>query len=452
MKFKKINISNINKLYLLLFSALFIRIILFCIYAPNVYPDTGWYEKLAKEISTLNFSEYDGARTPVYPIFLILGFIKWKIIWIIQLIVGVANSLLIYFIIFKATKDQNYSFWSGLCYNFSLILLFFESNILTETICIFFLLLSVHYFQKITEKTPTNTVNRITDYLILSLTVSLAALTRPTFVYIFPLLLIFLIYDFYKHKEQKGNLFKKLLFYIIPFLILAGGWSIFNKIKTDYFGLTTLTGFHLIEHSGAFIEYAPEEYSELKELYLKYRKIKILETGEQTTTIYLVYPEIQKNKGYSIARISKELTAVSLWLFLHQPQLYIKSVIRAFFDFWLFPNFIEYWDLNKIRFKIFQIPLGYGIKLELYLWFVLNILFISGSILFFFLRKLRNTKGKLTIYYLTSTVFILSIIQALVQYGDNWRFSIAVKPFILLTLILLVYNIKHPPKENPGTT
>ncbi|MEO8512362.1 MAG: glycosyltransferase family 39 protein, partial [Ignavibacteria bacterium] len=290
-----------------------------------MYPDTGWYEKLAKEILTLNFSDYDGARTPVYPLILILGLIRWKIVWIIQMLFGVLNSLLFYLIIFKATKNKNYAFWSGLIYNLSLIFLFFESNILTETICIFFLLMTVYYFQKISEKSKQKVNGSISDYLMLSLTASLAALTRPTFTYIFPLLLLLIIYGDIKNKNIVG-LFKKLVLFLIPFMILVGGWSMFNKIKVDYFGPTTLTGFHLIEHSGTFIEYAPDKYSELRDLYLKYRKIKISETGEQTTTIYMVYPEIQKNRGYSIAQISKELTAVSLWLFYHKPGLYFKSV------------------------------------------------------------------------------------------------------------------------------
>ena len=37
------------------------------------YPDTGWYEKLAREILSGDFRMYDGARTPIYPIILIVG-------------------------------------------------------------------------------------------------------------------------------------------------------------------------------------------------------------------------------------------------------------------------------------------------------------------------------------------------------------------------------------------
>lgn len=448
MNFRKLSFSNINNLYLLICVAILIRIIFFFTYAPIGYPDTGWYEKLAKEIITWNFSEYDGARTPVYPIILIIGLIKWKLVWLIQMAFGVANTILFYLIILKATNNQKFSFWSGIGYNFSLILLFFESNLLTETICIFFLLLTAYYFQRTTEINKPGIFKKNTNYLILSLAVTFATLTRPTFAYIYPLLFLFIIYDYFKNRDHNGALFKKLSFYILPFLVLVGGWSTFNKIKVDYFGPTTLTGFHFIEHSGAFIEYAPDEYADLRDLYLKYRKIKISETGEQTTTVYMVYPEIQKNKGYSIARISKELTAVSFWLFYHYPGLYFKSVARAYFDFWLFPNFIDYWDLNKFRFKLLQVSVAFWVKLELYFWIVIKLFFLAGSILYLFSKNVRNDRNKMLLIYLISTVISLSLIQALVQYGDNWRFSVAVKPFIILTILILAFNIKRGNKEN----
>ena len=60
------------------------------------YPDTGWYEKLAREILSGDFRMYDGARTPIYPIILIVGLFKWKLVWLIQMVLGVINALLIY--------------------------------------------------------------------------------------------------------------------------------------------------------------------------------------------------------------------------------------------------------------------------------------------------------------------------------------------------------------------
>ena len=412
------------------------------LYAPIGFADTGWYEKLAKEIVSFDFTNYDGARTPVYPLILILGFLRWKVIWLIQLAFGVANALLIYIIVFKATQNIKFSFWSGMAYNLSLVLMFFESNLLTETICIFFLLLTVIYFQKIMEDNKQNKISKNSLYIYLSVIISLAVLTRPTFIYVFFIVLFFLIYDYTKNKNAKGYLLKKIVIYFIPFIVLVGGWSAINKIKVDYFGPTTLTGFHFIEHSGAFIEYAPDIYSDIKNIYLKHRKIKIEESGEQTCTIYMAYPEIQKVKNYSVAQVSKDLTSLSFWLFYNYPGIYFKSVLRAYFDFWYLPNFIDYWDLTKLRFAFLASFLKYVVKAELYLWIGINIIFIIiflYNVYLFFRRKSTNLHT--LILFLSTCVIALSLIQALVQYGDNWRFSVAMKPYVILTFVLTIFSI-----------
>jgi hypothetical protein len=431
-----------NKYYLLIVISFLIRLAVIAVYAPIGYADTGWYEKLAREIISWDFSNYDGARTPVYPILLILGFIRWKVIWLIQLGFGVANASLIYSVTFNATQNIKYSFWAGMIYNCTLVLMFFESNLLTETICIFFLLLTVFYFQKISKVTEEKNEIRKKDIIFLSLAISLATLTRPTFLYVFFLVFFFLVYVFKKYNIRGNLILKNIVLYVIPFIILVGGWSTFNKIKADYFGPTTLTGFHFIEHSGAFIEYAPDSYSDIKNIYLKHREIKINETGEQTCTIYMAYPEIQTAKNYSVAQVSKDLTSLSFWLFYHYPGLYFKSVLRAYFDFWYLPNFIDYWDLSKIRLGFLAGFLKYAVMAELYLWIVLNCVFILVFLynMYLFFRG-KPSQLNILILLLSSCVVALSVIQALVQYGDNWRFAVAMKPYIILVLVLTIYSI-----------
>jgi hypothetical protein len=427
-----------HKLFLLIILSILIRLLIFFIYIPIGYADSGWYYDVAKQIARFDFTYYDGARTPVYPVVIILGFLKWKLVWIIQLIMGVVNSILIYKIMHKLSGSDNLSFYTGLTYNLSLTFLFFESNLLTETTCILFILLTILFFIKTYDNV------RLLNYFYLSLFLSLAALTRPAFLYLFPLVFLFLfltsqqpaaaVYDKYR--------WKRIIAFSIPFIVIIGGWSTFNKIQVNYFGPTTLTGFHLIEHSGAFIEYAPDEYSDIKNIYLKNRSVKISETGEQTTTIYMAYPEIQKIKNYSIGQVSKDLTKISLWLFWHYPGLYSKSVMRAYSDYWYLPNFINYWEIDKIKSSFLCSIFRVYIFAELRLWIAVNIIF-----LFFCIYNAIQFVNKKNIPYLNAIVLIeyivlcLSVIQALVQYGDNWRFGVAVKPLIILSLFLNIYYL-----------
>ncbi len=436
---KKIKIpERLKYIYLLIAISAAIRLAVVLTYAPIDYPDTGWYEKVAKEIVTLDFSKYDGARTPGYPALMILGFLKWKIIWFLQLALGIAISAIMYLIINKATSSPKLSFYTGLSYNLSIVFLFFESNMLTETLSIFFLLLSVLFFMKIME-------NRARDinYFYLSLMISLASITRPTFLFLLPMMFIFFIYGYKRTGKNHRFSFKKIIYYTAPFFIIIGGWSTFNKIQVDYFGPTTLTGFHLMSYSGAFIEDAPEEYGLVKKIYLKHREVKLRETGDQTTTIWMAYPEMMKVKGYTIAQISKELTALSIHQISRHPELYFKMALKAYWDYWYLPNFTDYWKFEKFRFVF----LGKAAKFVLYyielpLWIAANAGFILFTLFnlygFFTRKKWPNTR---LIMMLSLTVISLSVLQALAQYGDNWRYSVSMKPFIILVIALTLFNM-----------
>ena len=157
----------------------------------------------------------------------------------------------------------------------------------------------------------------------------------------------------------------------------------------------------------------------------------------------MCYKEIQQVKNYSFTQVSDELTKMSIWLFWHYPGLYLQSASRAYFNFWYLPDFVPYWDLTKVKYEFLSRFFSIYIFIELRIWIFLNLIFIFFSIynIIQFIKK-SNVQNLKTILLLDLTILILSVLQALVQYGDNWRFELAVKPLIILTLVLNIVNLR----------
>ena len=80
--------------------------------------------------------------------------------------------------------------------------------------------------------------------------------------------------------------------------------------------------------SGGFIENAPEEYSFIKEIYLKYRTQRIEEISTHSMVIWRAYPEMLQRTGLSYPELSKVLVKMSVATFLNEPARYFHSVFH----------------------------------------------------------------------------------------------------------------------------
>jgi hypothetical protein len=51
--------------------------------------------------------------------------------------------------------------------------------------------------------------------------------------------------------------------FLLPVFILLGGWM--NHIHNQFgdWSLTTMTGYHMVQHTGIFFEYVPDEHAAL---------------------------------------------------------------------------------------------------------------------------------------------------------------------------------------------
>ncbi len=255
-----------------------------------IMADTAGYLRVANEILTSG-KLYDPIRTPGYPLFLVLNYIffgyqNFDAIVIVQSLLGISSIFLSYIITFKLTKSRLASLICAFHIAFNYQLIYFKSAILTETLSMFFVLLTVILFILTIEKHFSWHLTALVNILLLCL-----IFTRPIFLYViimFPLLSIF----YFIKTREKFHIIIALILFVIILLLPIGIYSSYLKRSYGFGGLSTLSNVNvlgvILKHN--IHQYAPEEYKEFTEL-LNMRQQQL--TGKDRYNPFLYLPLIK---------------------------------------------------------------------------------------------------------------------------------------------------------------
>lgn len=387
--------------------------------------DTDGYILAAQSIARLDFSNYDGKRTPIYPMLMLLGGMDWDVIRWMQALLGIAIASMMFGIAWHRTRNVTASFVVGLLCSLALSELAFEQVIYSETLCTFWIVLSVFTYQRICDfEFP-----RIFEVALLGLTAALAGMTRPMFLFLGPLYFILMIVGVRSAGIMRNSIV------LAPTLVLALGWSMVNKHVVNYFGVTTTTGYNLSNHSGAFMELAPKRYSAIRDIYLRYRTWQIPRLGTHAMTIWYAEGEIRRATGLSYAELSKQLTRMSLEMFVEHPLLYLESVARAWGRCWGFGIhglLGNYRDLVRPSVYLAMSALGW-------LQVVIDAMFllIASSSIWRWLRGHMAFDFDLVVI---AIVLMGSMAQAFMEYGENVRYLAPLVPLAIYATISIMWR------------
>ncbi len=141
--------------------------------------------------------------------------------------------------------------------------------------------------------------------------------------------------------------------------------------------LTTMTGYHLVQHTGNFFEYVPNEYASLRDTYIKYRDAHIAQYGTQTNAIWDAIPEMSQVSGYSFYDLSRVLTRISIQLILDHPIQFLKNAISGWWMFW---RTSVYWSADALRIPGLANGIKFAIQIQRGSLFLINLVFIFSSI------------------------------------------------------------------------
>ncbi len=211
--------------------------------------------------------------------------------------------------------------------------------------------------------------------------------------------------------------------------VVLGLWINFIHQRFHIVGLTTMTGFHLVQHTGLFFEYVPDEYATIRDVYLHFRTEQIAATGSPGNAIWDAIPALEKATGLSFVDLSRVLTKISIQLIIDHPLMYLKNVILGWIWYWKVP---VYYKADSFRFPW----LGTFSKWIILGWrgalVFLNLGFVSGSVLLVWKQVRRILRMDVCLGLLLGMLWLTSIAQTFLDHGDNPRFLVPEQSLVVL--------------------
>lgn len=408
-----------------------VRTILFVGYEPVAYNDTSSYWRSAEAVLD-DFRIYDGTRTPGYPAFLALVGSD-KAAYGFQLAMGFMVTLIIFYLGWELSGSPGFGALASLAHTLNAGQVFFEANILTETLTTFWIVITL-LIMLIWIKKPVGA--KVYLLILAGITSSLAVLTRPLFIF-FPIwVAIFLSVSITKQKIKLD--WRPLSLTLLPALFLVGGWMGWINSRFGSFNLSTMGGYHLVQHTGNYFEYAPEADAILRDVYLQYRDERIATYGTQGNTIWDAIPALQDASGLNFYDLSKELQRISIDLIKAHPGLYLKYAVKGWWLFWRSP---VYWSDKALAYPgLVPLVRGWIAVCRAFL-FGSNMLFIMSSILALVWKKLRSLWNiKSMLWFMAGTIWATSVLQTLLDHGDNPRFLVPIQSLCVFWVLWIGYH------------
>ncbi len=413
----------------LLFVALVIRIFIFQNIIPLINTDSVTY---------LVLRDLQPVRTPGYPFFIeIIQFFNdllsvtprylRLIVFFQMFLLGMVNTYLIYAFSRILTRSRGFGLFMGLIFNLDYFVIGFEFLLLTETLTFTLLALTLLFYRDIFEG------KRAAAYLAGLFSV-LLLLTRPTYLFLFALLLGLTGLVHFRQILKGGYLKrygKSLAVFLLINLVGIGSWSLRNKLKYDYFGVSLILPYQLGYYTTHF--------------YQKYKMGSDPEL-DQYARIFLEEKGMPYNFGHRLstelnlpdAKVASILMKINVKLIKENFGEYLKHVPRAASDYY---DYSWYWTLphDKGLFPRIKLLAGFfRMFFTLHTAIFKNVFPLVVIILVVpaaFILTIRKRKDGFHLLWLLEGVvhynFLVSVL--LTNNGvNNLRFRVPVEPFILL--------------------
>jgi len=409
-----------SKLYLVvvLAVAFLARLLFLSCYGPVHCNDTPGYMEVSSMIGSGNFSGYTGWRTPGYPIIMYLCGNSYTHIVVLQSLCGIIGTLLLFYSLLRSTCSPHIALLYGLFLASALNMVVIDSNIMTESLaaCLF----ATIVFLLFAEDTTSHPI-RWPHSLAMGLLMGFLIVIRPQFIAMIPVVTFYMAFRWYTFKQPiwRFTLPAFLVSACIPVIMLLG----FNTAHLGKPMLSTTIGFNISQHTLPFIESAKRvdtmgiipETVRLRDEYWDFAQ------SLDDNRAFIPRPEIAGTKVEQsdyLVRLSKEAIK-------NNPLKYLQSATSAWMRFW---RVSLLYDADNTRCSALDKYAMFMWPIYKLLWLFLNLLFLISSGLAVITVLKRREIG----WYECSIALILavSILQALVEYGDNSRYAIPLEPSV----------------------
>jgi hypothetical protein len=408
------------------------RVWLWQVYQSVAYGDTGSYMRLAGVVSRLTLDGYDGTRVPGYPAFLALVGMEADRVWFSQMVLGWMISLLLFWLGWRTTGSPFAGALIGGLYNVIPGQVLFEANLLTETLTTFWIVLSLTLFVALDRER--SLVGGSGWALALGVAASAVGMVRPLF---FPLTIWYLLFVLLTKGVSWRNRLVRLAAYSIGPLLIQGGWLLYMNTSYHMLSPTAMAGYSLVQHTGEFFEYLPDDVAPIRDTYLKFRDAQIEERGVQTNVIWDAIPAMTEASGLNFYKLSREMRRLSIQLIREHPDLYIRNVIEGWVAFWKAP---VYWQKDAVSSQFVSAVLEVLASLGRMISVAANFAFLALSSLLALSRRARVRFGFDRLALTAGgMVWLISIMQTILDHGDNPRFLV---PLQMVVIYVVVRSIR----------
>jgi len=330
----------------------------------------------------------------------------------------------------------------GIFYNFNYFIIGFEFQLLTETLSITLLFsVIVLYLQFFKGKKLLAVFAGIFMVLLIY--------TKPTFLLLGIFLPILTFFGFYP-KEKKVSFLKKLtplwILFIAVNIIGAGGWALRNKIKFDYFGISSLMPYQLRYYTNPlFKKYKPsgnKKVDRVAEIYAEeFEKRK-----HSSVAVYNFNLRLKKEMDLTDAEIASLFGKVNFKLIKDYPLDYLKQVpasvlsyYRQYSPYWTGGNAQKFLHNRAIIPVMFRSFFLFYKQLFTNLYFLAVLMIAAPLILFFLVHKNRLAFHGwfiiVAVIHYNCFVSTLTTIAGI----NNLRYRAPVEPLILLVFYAAIY-------------
>lgn len=428
----------------LLGTAIGIRIYIFLKMSPGLHNDS---------ITYFFLGEIDTIRTPGYPFFVecILSLNDlfsissnyFVVLCFAQLFIcGVLNCYLIYKISKYLTKSGIFALMMGIIYNFNYFVVGFEFQILSETLSITLLLALIFFYLQVFEKKKNLGV--VAGFFLVFL-----LLARPIFILLGIFLPLVTLIGFFPQTKGK-EFFKKFGRSLAIFLLIsiAGvlSWSLRNKLKFDYFGISNLMPYQLRYYTNSFFDDYKESGNEKLDRLAAIYAQELKNARNKIRAVDGLLRRGKKEMMLSEAEISSIFLKINLRLIKNNIGKYLAQVPSSISAY--YKNYALYWTAGSIRKFINRkriIPKINRFFFRFYKNLFTNsihlyiLLVIMPILLLIMVRKDKKIfHGWLILVALINYNFIISVLSTNAGV-NNLRYRIAVEPLILLVFYATIF-------------
>ncbi len=380
----------------------------------------------ARNIVHLNFRAL-GDRTPVYPLLLALCGLNGWVVWVVQSVMGLVLSLMIFDMALRRTRHGPLSLLIGLACSLIPNVLTYEPFLLSEMLATFLVVSSV--WLMVREEGPA--YSTFGHPLGMGVLTALAGLTRPLLLCLVPVYFCFVIPPWPPANILKRPILKKAWLFAAPVIVLVLGWCEFNNLNHGFFTPTTRAGQQLMDQVTPYVELAPDRFAVLRDIWLKYRPDDETADMDPQNYTWNALPEMEARTGESEMQLLHDLTRLALYLEIHHPILCIRRAEQGWIQFWgeASADEVDWPQGLDMGFIEIAKPVMKFLTREIMGIFLILALFSLPCALF---RWSVFTRIDYLIFAITPWA---SIFSSVTEFGNNFRFSVPFMPLIFYTVM-----------------